>query len=225
MGSLLAMGYIIWWVYIYIIQATNIINGEWMDNWLIIVMDNYVPTKTSYFGDDGNYFFVWNLWVFWYFRMMKIYILRVTSAFFMVKVAFVCEEIHVLGEAEHHCLSFMLLFDAFRSQEKQQHGSLFLNLVLECNLMILHDKRPPRPCVYPIVNQLKHLELRLARCSGSQEACHFAEAEITIHGSKYEAVGITLRPCQGHLVALGPSSVHASGRGESLERPSERKIR
>ena len=53
--------------------------------------------------------------------------------------------------------------------------------------------------MYPIVNQLKHLELRLARCSGSQEACHFAEAEITIHGSKYEAVGITLRPCQGHL--------------------------
>lgn len=159
--------------------------------------------------------------IFW---MMKIYILLVTSAFFMVKVPFVCEEIHVLGEAEHHCLSFMLLFDAFCSQEKQQHGSLFLNLVLECNLMILHDKRPPRPCVYPIVNQLKHLELRLARCSGSQEACHFAEAEIIIHGSKYEAVGITLRPCQGHLVALGPSSVHASGRGESLERPSERKI-
>ena len=130
----------------------------------------------------------------------------------MVKVPFVCEEIHVLGEAEHHCLSFMLLFDAFCSQEKQQHGSLFLNLVLECNLMILHDKRPPRPCVYPIVNQLKHLELRLARCSGSQEACHFAEAEIIIHGSKYEAVGITLRP-------------RASGGSRALKRARQRERR
>ena len=73
---------------------------------------------------------------------------------FYGEIPSVCAEIHV-GGAKHHCL------------------------VLS-KLMILQTTQAGR--VYPIVNQLKHLELRIARCFTSQEACHFAEVEIIIHG-------------------------------------------
>ena len=53
--------------------------------------------------------------------------------------------------------------------------------------------------------------LKIARCSGSQKA-HFAEVEIIIHGSKYEAVGIKLLP-------------RATGGSRALKRARQRERR